>query len=178
MSPGAPIMKKVGLAALLVAFAVAGRLVPHLPNATPMTATLFAASRRLGGRWAYGVAIAALLCSDAILGWYDWRVLVSVYGSFLLIAAMGSMGASRAARVGALAGSSVLFFLITNAAVWAFTPGYAKDVSGLILCYTQALPFLRNMMLGDIAYALVLCGAFESVRLPSRVRRLTALYAR
>ncbi len=178
MSPGAPIMKKVGLAALLVAFAVAGRLVPHLPNATPMTATLFAASRRLGGRWAYGVAVAALLCSDAILGWYDWRVLVSVYGSFLVIAALGSVGAGRTARVGALAASSVLFFLITNAAVWAFTPGYAKDLSGLVLCYTQALPFLRNMLVGDFIYAALLSGALYSLPLSVRVRHAIAPYAR
>lgn len=170
-------LAKTGLALLLVAFAVAGRLVPHVPNATPLTAVLFAASRRLGDRWAYPMAIIALVCSDALLGWYDWRVLASVYGSFLVIAALGSVGAGRLARAGALAGSSVLFFIITNAAVWAFTPGYAKDLSGFLLCYTQALPFLRNMLVGDLAYAAVLCGAF-AFRLPSRVRQLSLLYAR
>ena len=178
MSPGAPIIKKIALAALLVAFAVAGRLVPHLPNATPMTAALFAASRRLGGQWAYGVAIAALVLSDAILGWYDWRVLISVYSSFLVIAALGSVGASRPARVGVLAGSSVLFFLATNAAVWAFTPGYAKDFSGLMLCYTQALPFLRNMLVGDFVYAAVLSDALYSLPLSLRVRHAITSYAR
>lgn len=178
MRPRAALLKKAGLAALLVAFAVAGRLLPHVPNATPLTAVLFAASRRLGGKWAYLVAIIALLCSDTLLGWYDWRVLVSVYGSFLVIAALGSVGVGRLARVGALASSSMLFFLVTNAAVWAFTPGYAHTLDGLLLCYAQALPFLRNMLLGDLAYAAVLCGAFASVRLPSRVRRLVSLYAR
>lgn len=178
MRPNAPRVKNAGLAAMLVAFAVAGRLVPHLPNATPMTATLFAASRRLGNRWAYGVAIAALLCSDALLGWYDWRVLVSVYGSFMVIAALGSLGAGRAARVAALAGSSMLFFLSTNAAVWAFTPGYAKDLSGLLLCYAQALPFLRNMLVGDLVYAALLSGALYSLPLSLRVRHAIASYAR
>lgn len=178
MTPRAALLKKAGLAALLVAFAVAGRLLPHMPNATPLTATLFAASRRLGNRWAYPVAIIALACSDAILGWYDWRVLASVYGSFLIIAAIGTVGTGRLARVGALAGSSVLFFLTTNAAVWAFTPGYAHTIDGLLSCYAQALPFLRNMLLGDLAYAAVLCGALSSVRLPSQVRRLASLYAR
>lgn len=178
MRPGAPIIKKAGLAVLLIVFAVAGRLVPHLPNATPMTASLFAASRQLGGRWAYGVAIATLLCSDAILGWYDWRVLVSVYGSFLIIAALSSMGASRLAQVLMLAGSSVLFFLITNAAVWAFTPGYARDISGLLLCYTQALPFLRNMLMGDFLYAALLTGAFYPAPFLARTRLAIASYAR
>lgn len=177
MTPDAPIVKKIALAALLIALAAAGRLVPHLPNATPMTAALFASSRRLGGRWAYGVAVAALLCSDAILGWYDWRVLMSVYGSFLVIAALGSMGVGRLARLGALAGSSVLFFLVTNAAVWAFTLGYAKDIGGLMLCYAQALPFLRNMLVGDFVYAAVLSGALYSLPLSVRVRHAIASYA-
>lgn len=158
--------KKIAVIAGLVGVGVLGRLVPHAPNATPITAITLAARRHVGRAWAFAVPMAAMALSDMVLGFYNWRVLASVYGSFLLIALLSRLVQKSsnpfAPLVLAVAGSLV-FFIVTNFAVWAFSPWYAKSFEGLLYCYTLGLPFLRNMMLGDIAYTAML---FSTLALP------------
>src|SRR5229473_2014500 len=51
------------------------------------------------------------------------------------------------------------FFLTSNFAVWAFgNIAYAKNLSGLMLCYTKAIPFFRNGMISDVLFSLVFFG--------------------
>ncbi|MEX1040829.1 MAG: DUF6580 family putative transport protein [Pirellulaceae bacterium] len=50
----------------------------------------------------------------------------------------------------------VLFYVITNFASWASMPEYTKDLSGLATCYTLAIPFFRNMLLGTAFYTAIL----------------------
>jgi CHASE2 domain-containing sensor protein len=57
--------------------------------------------------------------------------------------------------------SSILFFLVTNFAVWAASSWYPPTPEGLIASYVAGLPFLRNMFIGDLFYAASLLGAFE-----------------
>jgi len=59
-----------------------------------------------------------------------------------------------------LLSSSLIFFLVTNFAVWAFSPLYAANAAGLIKCYVAGLPFLRNMAEGDLFWGLVLFGGY------------------
>jgi hypothetical protein len=60
---------------------------------------------------------------------------------------------------GAGLGTGVGFFLTSNFAVWAFgNIAYAKNLSGLIECYTKALPFFRNGIISDIVFSLVFFG--------------------
>ena len=54
---------------------------------------------------------------------------------------------------------SVSFFLITNTAIWWLTPWYEKSLSGLLYSFELGLPFLRNMLLGDLVYTFTLLGA-------------------
>ena len=77
------------------------------------------------------------------------------------------------AGVGAL-GASVIFFVVTNAAVWAFTPLYAHTLAGLMQSYTMAIPFFKNSLAGDLGYTAVLFGAMElfRYRLTQSVRSL------
>ena len=64
-------------------------------------------------------------------------------------------------RVGLCAASgSVVFFVSTNLAVWFFGTLYAKTAGGLAACFVAALPFFRNKMLGDLAFATVLFGGY------------------
>ena len=152
---------------LLVLFGIMMRLFPHAPNMTPITAIAFMGSLYLGRKWAIVLPLFALLLSDLLIGFYDWRIMLSVYGSFALIGLISFITAKYRAvlPVGlSVIGSSILFFLVTNAAVWAFSPWYAKTVPGLLYAYELGLPFLRNMLLGDVLYMVVLIGAFEGVR--------------
>lgn len=166
------------IAVALLAFGVAMRLFPHLPNATPITAIAFAGSFYLGRRWVLALPVLALFLSDLVIGFYDWRIMASVYGSFALIGCWSYV--SR--RYGGIlpvflsvVGSSLSFFFITNGAVWLFSPWYEKSIAGLLYAYELGLPFLRNMALGDLIYSAVLFGVFELVRARIGIRAKVAI---
>src|SRR5438128_10615703 len=57
--------------------------------------------------------------------------------------------------------SAVIFYIATNFAVWAWGALYPRSGSGLIACYTAAIPFFRNSLIGDIAFVAVLFGGFD-----------------
>jgi len=90
-------------------------------------------------------------------------VMAVVYGTLALPACAASLS-GRLRRplliVPMLLSSSLIFFLVTNFAVWAFSPIYAANAAGLIKCYVAGLPFLRNMAEGDLFWGVVLFGGF------------------
>jgi hypothetical protein len=73
-------------------------------------------------------------------------------------------------------GSSALFFVGTNFAVWVSSGMYEHTLSGLVSCYVAALPFLRNSLLGDLFWSGMLFGAYALVGAARRaaVARATA----
>jgi hypothetical protein len=56
--------------------------------------------------------------------------------------------------------SSFLFFGVTNLAVWASGSLYPRTFAGLMVCYTAAIPFFRNSLIGDLAFTAALFGGF------------------
>ena len=66
------------------------------------------------------------------------------------------------AAVGALAGS-ILFFVASNLAVWAYSGYYPPSAAGLGECFLAALPFFRFTALGDLAFAMTLFGAWACI---------------
>lgn len=145
----------------LVGLGFLSRFIPHPANATALGAISLIAGRYLPRRYAWGVPIAAMLISDFALGGYELGVMLSVYLSFGLVVGIGQWlrrSPSLVTWFGATVGVSTLFFLITNFAVWAFGAGYSLTGSGLLASYGAALPFWRNMLLGDLAYVTILLG--------------------
>ena len=141
-------------------------MLPHLWNFTPLAAIALFAGIYLGRRYALILPLVAMAISDRLIGFYDWRMMLAVYGSFIIIGLLGfwikkhkSLEAVLAASISA----SVIFFLVTNFAVWQFSPWYARSWSGLFECYALALPFFRNTLLGDLFYVTILLGVYESV---------------
>jgi hypothetical protein len=157
-------MLKPRLAVLIamVLAAAATRLVPHPWNLTSITAVaLFGGVSFQDHRLAFAVPLGALLISDLVLGLYAGMPVI--YLSFALIVGIGvwlrSHRRPALIAVAALA-SSVLFFLVTNFAVWAFEPLYPKSLTGLFACYVAGVPFFRNSLTGDLLYTLALFGGF------------------
>ena len=153
--------KKILAIASLIGIGIAGRLLPHVPNATPITAITFAAQKHVGRVWSFIVPLSAMVISDAFVGFYDWKILISVYSSFILIGFISQWVKKHTSPLAITAltmAASVTFFLVTNFAVWMFSPWYEKSLSGLFYCYTLGLPFLRSMVLGDLFYTFVLLG--------------------
>jgi hypothetical protein len=152
------------LLALLSAIVAAAalRLVPHPPNFSPIDAMALFSAAYLGRRMlAFVAPLAALLVSDAVLGFYSgmWVQYVSV----ALVVLLGWVVLNRVSpvRVGlaALAGS-VLFFGLTNFGVWLMSEMYPQTLSGLAACYVAAIPFFQNTLAGDLFFSGLLFGGF------------------
>jgi len=157
------------LLALLSAIVVAAalRLAPHPPNFTPIGAMALFSGAYLGRKWlAFAAPLAALLLSDAVLGFY--RGMDVVYPAVALVVMIGWWVSSRrsALRIGAAAvASSVSFFLLTNLGMWLFSGIYPRDVAGLEACFVAAIPFFQNTLAGDLFYAALLFGGFRLAEL-------------
>jgi hypothetical protein len=160
------------LVVALVALDVAARLLPHEPNFTPIAASaLFAGTvLRIRGL-AFAVPVAAMLLSDALLGFdSSWMTLV-IYALFTLPALVAFLPRrSRAPGMFApmIVIYSLIFFFVTNAAVWAFTAMYPHTLAGLATAYGAALPFLPQTVVGDLFWAAALFGGAALVRLVPR----------
>lgn len=151
------------LFASLVALGVLGRVGPHLPNATPVAATgLFASFYFRRRAVAVAVPLLAMSISDLWLGGYDRRQMLVVYAALMAPAMLGPWihGRFKWFRIWSFtAGGSCLFYLASNAAVWVWATYYTPDLSGLMKCLAAGLPFLKNTLKGDFAYATAIFGA-------------------
>lgn len=157
---------KILIAVVIILLAAGSRLVEHPWNFTPVVAMSIFAGCYLQKRWAIILPLGAMLASDYFIGFYDWPVMVSVYLSIILAFAIGWFLKERLRWynvVGASLISSVVFFLLTNFAVWAFFSWYPHTWSGLISCFTLALPFFRNTVAGDLIYTGLFFGLYEFV---------------
>lgn len=169
-----PLTKKtlpaIILTVIIVLFAIYMRLIDHPANFAPIGALSLFIGYYVSGKWKFALPVIILFLSDLFLGFYELGVLLSVYGSFVLISIIGHFLRSRSLDktsekifgffISTLAGS-VLFFIITNTAVWWFSPWYEKTLDGLLLCFTLALPFFRNTLFGDIFYTAVFFTTME-----------------
>lgn len=143
------------------------RLVPHVPNFAPITALALFGGTYLNRKSALGIPLLAMLISDIFIGFYDFRIMMAVYGSFLIIGLLGRWLKNHKNIFNLFwvtFSSSFLFFLITNFAVWAVPHSlYPHTWQGLSQSYIMGLPFLRNTLLGDFFYVATMFGLMEFV---------------
>jgi hypothetical protein len=155
---------KYTVAFVLIFGAAMSRLVPHIPNFTPIAAIALFGGFYFDKKFAFIAPLAAMLVSDYFVGFSsDWMF---VYGSLLAIGAMAVMMQSRksvAVVAGTTLAGSVLFFIVTNFGVWAMHAWYPKTAAGLVECFTLAVPFFRNSLAGDAFYVAAMFGVYEAV---------------
>lgn len=165
------------------------RLVPHWPNFTPIAALALFGAAMFERKWLGLVApLASMLLSDALIGFHG--SMGAVYLSFgltwllgvwaLPVRRSGKVTAGRIATASVTA--SILFFLITNFAVWYGSQFYPQTGPGLITCYVAGLAFYNgtsfflNGLAGDLFYSALLFGGYYLLQLrfgelkPVRVR--------
>ena len=134
------------------------RLFPHLPNVTPITAMALFSGVYFGNKkYAFVLPLLAMFLSDLFLGFSG--ITLFVYTAFILVSYIGF--ASKKMNIKTILLSSLSFFLITNFGVWLI--GYPKTMTGLLECYTLAIPFFRNALIGDFFFAGILYFGFEFV---------------
>jgi len=157
---------QIAIAIIFVLIGISLRLLPHPPNFTPIFAIALFGGVYLSRKTALSLPLIIMLVSDIFIGTYEPKLMIFVYASFLLCVGIG-LWLKKHKKWQTILGSSIfsalIFFFLTNLAVWAFTPWYAKTFSGIIQCYTMALPFFRNTLLGNIFYVAVFFGAYELV---------------
>ena len=135
----------------IILFAIFSRFIPHPPNFTPITAIALIAGKGFTNRWIiYVIPLISLFISDLFLGFHD--TIPFVYGAFILITLLGKM--AKKITLGTVLMSSAIFFLISNFGVWFYN--YPITLDGLISCFTLAIPFFINSILGDLFYSAIM----------------------
>ena len=143
----------------LIVLAVASRLLPHPPNFAPITGiALFAAVKFQHKLIALLLPLSCLFITDLILG-LGW-INLFVYGAFGVISLLGF--ATKKVKIQTVLLSSILFFLVSNLGVWLLY--YPLSIEGLTTCFTLAIPFFTNTLLGDLAYTAVLFYSFSTLK--------------
>lgn len=148
---------------VLLIFGVMYRLLDYPPNFTPIAAISLFAGYYFRSKWVFVLPLSILLISDIFIGFYNFEIMLAVYLCFAIIPFLGFLikGKNKAGKIifASLTGS-ILFFVITNFAVWFFGNWYSHDFGGLISCYAMAIPFFRNTLTGDLFFSGVVFGSF------------------
>lgn len=151
---------------LIIIFGIICRLIPHPPNFSPVTAiALFGGLNFSDKRIAFSIPLVVLFLSDLILG--ISMINLFVYTGFLTIVFLGTK--IKSIKFGNIILSSFIFFLISNFGVWII--GYPKNIEGLILCYTMAIPFFGYSIAGDLFFGYLFKFSFGKITsiLPRRI---------
>ena len=150
---------KTSTVLVLIAVLAFSRVIPHPSNFTPLLGMAVFAGARLDNKlFAIIAPLTAMFLSDLVIGLHSgmsiiyFAILVNVLFGFHLKDRFGPLQIGRTLVSGAL-----LFFLITNFAVWYGSGFYSNDLAGLISCYTMGLPFFQNTLISSIIYGF---GAF------------------
>lgn len=158
----------------------AGKVLSPLSNFTPVGAMALFGGCYFKDKWkAYLVPLGILLLSDIVMmrtiytehstgllysGW-GW-----IYASFALMAIMGHFikKVSVGSVVLAAAAAALLHWLVSDFGVWLaggtdITTGlpYTRDAHGFAMCLWLAVPYMKNMFIGNILYGALLFGGFE-----------------
>jgi hypothetical protein len=167
---------RTSVIALVILFAAFSRLIPHPANFAPIGAmALFGAAHFSKRYLAFLVPLVSMWLSDMVLNnvvyaqhfdhfaWF-YPGFYWTYAAFIVIGLAGFFLLKKTKPKNIIVASlaaSILFFLISNFGVWASGTLYPKTIGGLLACYTAAIPFFRNTIMGDLVYSSVLFGAFE-----------------
>lgn len=112
-------------------------------------------------------------------GWY-W-----IYGIFLLIVLLGRWMIRRVTVTNVIVASviaALTHWLLADLTVWigggtdlrTMQP-LSRDINGLMQCYAQGFPFMKNFLAGTLVYSGIMFGIFELVKRYSPKLALAAI---
>jgi len=168
---------RTGVLALMILSAGAWRLLissGHSPltNFTPVGAMALFGGCYFSDKWkAYFLPLLTLWLSDLLLSYFvyyhDWRLFYDgflwAYGSFALMVLMGTF--IKKANINnvilASISAALAHWIITDFGVWMGGHLYPKTTEGLITCYVAAIPYMKNMLIGNLVFSGIMFGIFE-----------------
>ena len=134
-------------------------------------------------KWAFFLPLASMFLSDVlyevlynfnlseIKGFYGRGQIIN-YSFFILITAIGFL--IRKANFKNIATASIagptVYFLISNFAVWLGGGGFGhpKNMTGLVACMTDGLPFYKNSLVGTLLFSAILFGSYYLISTKSK----------
>jgi hypothetical protein len=175
--------KLIFVAAGLILVAAIARLLPHPPNFAPIASLAIFGGSVIGNKkYAIILPLGALLLSDILFqlftttpGFYDISQ-TFVYGAFILITFLATTikKVNTPNILFACVWSAVIFFILSNFGVWLTGQLYPKTFTGLIECYTAALPFFYkneffgnfqlNSLMSNVFFSGLLFGAYSLIK--------------
>lgn len=147
------------LCLILISLAVGWRVINHnfgiAYNLELVTTVSVIAAIVIGWKAAVIVPMSSMAISDIFIGnssifVFTWSAFVTIGISALLLRKLNNRPKSQIIySLGFALASSFFFFIITNFGVWS-QGWYPATWTGLIECFTMAIPFYRTMLIGNI----------------------------
>ena len=168
----------IGVAAIRIPNAA--QLTSSWANFTPIGAMGLFGGAYFTSKWkAYAFPLLTLLVSDLVINHFvfdgKYGIMYSkwyiIYGVFALIVFFGKILIKKVNAQNVILASIVAalsHWLIADFTVWigggtdlrTMLP-LAKNWAGLMQCYAQGFPFMKNFLMGNLVYSGILFGAFQ-----------------
>ncbi len=173
-------MPRINILAIgLLVIAVVSRVIPHIPNFTPIESiALFSGAYLASKRLSFILPIIGIYLADLVLNNTIYRsffpdsesfIWISGYMVWTFISMLGIIGLGHLLKnrlkpiniLGFSVLGSVMFFIVSNFGAWAGSTVYPKSITGIMECYTMAIPFFRNSLLSNLMFTAILFGSME-----------------
>ena len=161
---------------LLIVVAAVYRVIPDRPFgfAPHLAMALFAGAVIKDKKWAFALPIFSIFLSDLLYQVLYMNGLTELRGfyegqatNYILFTGITCIGflmkrVSVVSVLGYAFLTATVFFLASNFMVWINGGGFArpKTWSGLLQCYTDALPFYRGSLIATIIFGFILFGSY------------------
>jgi len=157
------IAKTVGFFLAFSIFAISLRLFPHTPNYAAIGALAIFSGSAFRKSWLALLPLTTVFISDLLIGFYEPWLMATVYVSYAAMFLLGSKMNRKSIKSLVIRSSlgSILFFITTNFAVWAFASWYPHTPAGLLDSYLMGLPFYRNTFVSDLVFTATFVVLYE-----------------
>lgn len=153
---------------LLCGIFILSRLIPHPPSLTATIPLALLCASQQKSIWPCLVFVAANIITDLMLDQLKYHHSLGAWSLFTysaLIIIILSAHFRHSFKLNDCLGAGLFFWLWTNFGSWLLMPMYSKNIAGIVSCYTAALPFLANQLLGCLLWYTVIFYSALKLRL-------------
>lgn len=166
--------KKRGFIILYIFIGLLGRLIPHPANFTPIDNLCLFSGKKLNHGVAISTMLICLILSDFILSLLHGYPMFGAWSLFTysayIVMILAGYRLKNKSSIKALfiytVSAAFGFWVWTNFGSWLFgfsSTIYPKNLMGLLSCYTVALPFLRNAILGNLVWMVIIFSLYHKI---------------
>lgn len=172
-------MRRIGEISAIILLLSFSRLAIAIPNLEPIGAAALFGGALLSSRYLkYLIPLLALFVGDVIIASLAPSfsahlfspTFIAIYIAFIAAVFVGQKLIGKSPKVKTVLGgavlSSVIFFVVTNFAVW-MDPTFAlypKTFAGLSACYIAALPYYKMTLLSNVLFSAIAFGGYAIYR--------------